>query len=241
MNTSNSERIITPCGNHNFWNIFAPNCKLGVYHFEKYNKDYVYVEMPQSKAKVFLRCVVFLTVKGKGKSKRQLNQFAIVHRWKAKIGGPLDKHNWEPIKGHVEEKELKAAQRIKGTKDHDSLLLEVLRYTIQREILEESKINPALIKNLNFLPELAYTSNHADYPEQNMYYQYIYFTAEINEKDFLEAKEKLDIAAKDPRTLLLRKDEREKNALSLWSTRKGFDSLMGGTPSAIVRLYLNNF
>jgi hypothetical protein len=237
MDINNSERLITPCGNHKFWNIFAPDCKLGVYNFDKYNKDYVYVLMPKSKAKIFLRCVVFLTVKGKDKP----YQFAIVHRWRAKIGGPLDKHNWEPIKGQVEEKELKAARRITGTKDYNSLLLEVLRYTIQREIVEESKINPALVKNLQFRPELAYTSNHADYPEQNMYYQYLYFTAEINEKDFIEAQDKLDKASKDPRTLLLRKDEREKNALALWSSRKGFESLMGGTPSAIVRLYLNNF
>ena len=58
------EKLKTPDGSHTFWDIFTPGAKLGVYHFDKYDKDYVYVQMPESKAKIFLRCCVFLTIKG---------------------------------------------------------------------------------------------------------------------------------------------------------------------------------
>lgn len=225
-----AERLSTPCGIHKFWNIFLPGCRLGVYHFNKYDKDYVYVEMP-SGAKVFLRCVVFLTIKGSNNKRR----FAIVHKWKKNTNA----HTWEPIKGQVEEKEKKAAQRIAG-KEYMPLLLEILHYTIQREIEEESKINPAHIKNLKLHKEIAYTSRHGDYPQQCMNFQYMFFTAEIAEEDFEKAQKKLLSIAADPRTALLRKDEREKDDLQLWSPSKGMNYIMGGTSSAIVRLYLHN-
>lgn len=232
---ANNEKIKTPDGSHAFWDIFMPGSKLGVYHFDKYDKDYVYVEMPQSKAKVFLRCCVFLTIKGDNKK-----AFAIVHRWNKPIGGPADHNNWEPIKGQVEKKEMLAAKRLVGGKEHNPFLNEILEYTIQREIEEESKIFPCSLKNLQLQRELAYTSRHGDYPEANMYFQYMIFTAEISRKDFEAAQERVSAVWEDPRSMNLRKDEREKNALSLWSPQKGLKAIMGGPAGALVRLYLRH-
>jgi 8-oxo-dGTP pyrophosphatase MutT (NUDIX family) len=232
-----AEIIAVPDGSYRFWNLFASGCSLGTFCFKNYHKDYVYVLMPKSKAKVFLRCVIFLTIKGDSDKKR----FAIVHRWSKPVGGPKDKNNWEPIKGQVEDKERKAAERMTG-KEYTSLLHEILRYTIQREVEEEAKIYPYQMENLTFHPELGYTSRHTDYPEKNMYFQYNVFTAEIDKKDFEKAQEKLNELASDPRSVNLPKDEREKNALAIWSPRplEGFSAIMGGTSSAIVRMYLRN-
>ena len=46
-----NEKIKTPDGSHSFWDVFIPGAKLGMQHFDKYDKDYVYVQMPDSKAK----------------------------------------------------------------------------------------------------------------------------------------------------------------------------------------------
>jgi len=230
------ETLLAPDGSHKFWNLFMPGCRLGTYHFEKYNKNYVYVQMPESKCKIFLRCVIFLTIKGTDKP----DEFAIVHRFNKKLGGPTDKNNWEPIKGQVEDKERRAGQRLAG-KEHDALLNEVLRYTIYREVEEEAKIHPCSISNLKFHPEIAYTSRHGNYPEAGMHFQYMFFTGEISRKDFEVAQAKVHDMYLDPRTMNLRKDEREKNGLSLWSKRKGASALMGGPAGAMVRLYMRNF
>jgi len=231
-----NEKIKTPDGSHAFWDIFMPGTKLGVYHFDRFDKDYVYVEMPESKAKIFLRCCVFLTIKGEDSPKA----FAIVHRWNKPIGGPKDHNNWEPIKGQVEKKEMLAAKRLVGGKEHVPFLNEVLRYTIQREIEEESKIFPCSIKKLKLQQNLAYSSTHSDYPEANMYFQYMIFTAEISRKDFEAAQERVSSVWEDPRSVNLRKDEREKNGLSLWSPQKGLKAIMGGPAGALVRLYLRH-
>ena len=231
------EKLKTPDGSHTFWDIFTPGAKLGVYHFDKYDKDYVYVQMPESKAKVFLRCCVFLTIKGENNPKG----FAIVHRWNKSIGGPSDHNNWEPIKGQVEKKEMLAAKRlVGGNKDHEPFLNEILEYTIQREVEEESKIFPCSLKKLKLHRDLAYTSRHGDYPEANMHFQYMIFTAEISRKDFDAAQERVHAVWADPRSINLRKDEREKNGLDLWSTQKGLKAIMGGPAGALVRLYLRH-
>ena len=231
-----NEKIKTPDGSHAFWDIFMPGAKLGVYHFDKYDKDYVYVEMPHSKAKVFLRCCVFLTIKGESNK-----GFAIVHRWNKPIGGPTDHNNWEPIKGQVEKKEMLAAKRlVGGNKDHTPFLNEILEYTIQREVEEESKIFPCSLKNLKLHRELAYTSRHGNYPEDAMHFQYMIFTAQISRKEFEAAQERVSTVWEDPRSINLRKDEREKNALSLWSPQKGLKAIMGGPAGALVRLYLRH-
>jgi hypothetical protein len=231
-----NEKIKTPDGSHSFWDVFMPGAKLGMHHFDKYDKDYVFVQMPESKAKVFLRCCVFLTIKGENQPKR----FAIVHRWGKPIGGPNDKNNWEPIKGQVEEKEKLAAQRLTKTRAHEPFLNEILNYTIQREMEEEGKIHPSTVKNLTLHRNLGYTSSHTDYPEENMHFQYMIFTAEILRKDFEEAQATVYKIYKDPRTMELKKDVREKNALSLWSPQKGMSAIMGGPAGAMVRLYLRN-
>ena len=230
------EKMKTPDGSHTFWNIFMPGAKLGMYHFDKYDKDYVYVQMPESKVKVFLRCCVFLTIKGEDQPKR----FAIVHRWGKPIGGPNDKNNWEPIKGQVEEKEKLAAQRLTKTREHEPFLLEILKYTMQREAEEEGKIHPTSLKNLTLHRDLAYTSSHSNYPEPNMHFQYMIFTAEVSRKDFDKAQKTVHDIFMDPRTMELKKDVREKNALSLWSPQKGMSAIMGGPAGAMVRLYLRN-
>ena len=231
------EKLKTPDGSHTFWDIFTPGAKLDVYHFDKYDKDYVYVQMPESKAKIFLRCCVFLTIKGEN----NLKGFAIVHRWNKPLGGPKDHNNWEPIKGQVEKKEMLAAKRlVGGNKDHEPFLNEILEYTIQREIEEESKIFPCSLKKLTLHRELAYTSTHGDYPEPNMYFQYMIFTAEISRKDFEAAQERVHEVWTDPRSINLRKDEREKNGLSQWSPQKGLKAIMGGPAGALVRLYLRH-
>jgi len=231
------EKLKTPDGSHTFWDIFTPGAKLGVYHFDKYDKDYVYVQMPESKAKIFLRCCVFLTIKGENNPKG----FAIVHRWNKPLGGSKDHNNWEPIKGQVEKKEMLAAKRlVGGNKDHEPFLNEILEYTIQREVEEESKILPCSIKNLKLHRNLAYTSTHSDYPEANMYFQYMIFSAEISRKDFEAAQERVHAVWVDPRSVNLRKDEREKNGLGLWTPQKGLKAIMGGPAGALVRLYLRH-
>ena len=231
------EKLKTPDGSHTFWDIFTPGAKLGVYHFDKYDKDYVYVQMPESKAKVFLRCCVFLTIKGENNPKG----FAMVHRWNKSIGGPSDHNNWEPIKGQVEKKEMLAAKRlVGGNKEHEPFLNEILEYTIQREVEEESKIFPCSLKKLKLHRDLAYTSRHGNYPEANMHFQYMIFTAEISRKDFDAAQERVHAVWADPRSINLRKDEREKNGLDLWSTQKGLKAIMGGPAGALVRLYLRH-
>jgi hypothetical protein len=232
-----SEKLKTPDGSHTFWDIFTPGAKLGVYHFDKYDKDYVYVQMPESKAKVFVRCCVFLTIKDEHNPKA----FAIVHRWNKPIGGPADHNNWEPIKGQVEQKEMLAAKRlVGGTKLHEKFLNEILFYTIQREVEEEAKILPCALKKLKLHREIAYQSTHSDYPEPNMYFQYMIFTAEISRKDFEAAQEKVHSIWTDPRSVNLRKDEREKNGLALWSPQRGLRAIMGGPAGALVRLYLRH-
>ena len=104
-----------------------------------------------------------------------------------------------------------AAQRLTKTRSHVPFLNEILNYTIQRELEEEGKIHPSTVKNLTLHKDLAYTSSHSDYPEENMYFQYMIFTAEILRKDFEEAHAMVHKIYKDPRTMELKKDVREKN------------------------------
>jgi hypothetical protein len=73
-----------------------------------------------------------------------------------------------------------------------------------------------------------------------MYFQYMIFTAEISRKDFEAAQERVSSVWEDPRSVNLRKDEREKNGLSLWSPQKGLKAIMGGPAGALVRLYLRH-
>jgi hypothetical protein len=141
----------------------------------------------------------------------------------------------------VEKKEMLAAKRlVGGNKEHDKFLNEILRYTIQREAEEEGKILPCSLKKLMLQRNMAYTSTHSDYPEPNMYFQYMIFTAEISRKDFEKAQEKVNTVWDDPRSINLRKDEREKNGLALWSPQKGLRAIMGGPAGALVRLYLRH-
>ena len=135
---------------------------------------------------------------------------------------------------------LAAKRLVGGNKDHEPFLNEILEYTIQREIEEESKIFPCSLKKLKLHRDLAYTSTHGDYPEPNMYFQYMIFTAEISRKDFEAAQERVHEVWTDPRSINLRKDEREKNGLSQWSPQKGLKAIMGGPAGALVRLYLRH-
>ena len=135
---------------------------------------------------------------------------------------------------------LAAKRMVAGKKEHEPFLNEILRYTIQREAEEEGKILPCSLKKLTLHRDIAYTSTHSDYPEPNMHFQYMIFTAEISRKDFEKAQEKVHSLWTDPRSVNLRKDEREKNGLALWSPQKGLKAIMGGPAGALVRLYLRH-
>lgn len=217
------------------FDIDASGISLGHHHFKKYDKDYFYVHFPQTNTIVFQRVVIFISVTGITKSP---SQFIVVRKWNAKDDC---KRCWEPIKGQVEQKEYLEVMAARGSSSWSTYmqLKKTLVLTAYREMMEEGRLNRSDIKQLKMLKGVAYCSRHSDYPKDNMFYQYQFFTAEISADAFFRSQAILREVRADPASMLLRKDEREKGDMDIWSSRKNPLLLMYGTPFSIVRIWLS--
>jgi 8-oxo-dGTP pyrophosphatase MutT (NUDIX family) len=210
------------------WNLFVPGIRIGAHDFQRFNKQYAYVALPDTQIWVFLRTAIFLKVSGGPKDEPH---YIIVHD----VGknGP---HTWDVPKGQVEYKEFLDIKHKFRTPQTG--LQGLLKEGIRRELEEEAKIKISDVKNLKMVPYLAVAGKHKDLPK-NFHYQYYIFEGEVDYKLYEKAKQRIDKLRANPvLTIDMPKDVIEKDNITLWSPSMGLGKILNGDPEKIVRLYI---
>ena len=214
----------------NGWNLYVPGCRFGSHDFKRFNKQYVYVELPESENRVFLRTATFLEVQDvPGQTYEPC--YVLVHDIGTK--GP---QSWDPPKGQVEYKEYETIQHKHRTAR--AQLRALLKEGVRREVEEESRIKLEDIKGLREIPNLVVGGHHADLPN-HFQYQYHIFEGKVSYKVFQKAKAKIDNLRENPHlTVSMPKDIIEKDEVALWSPSDGLGMIMDGDPKKIMQLYM---
>ena len=212
------------------WNLYVPGILFGAHDFKRFNKQYVYVELPESRNRVFLRTATFLEVVGAPPAEA-VPVYILVHD--VAIKGP---RSWDPPKGQVEYKEyedIKAHHKTSNARLHA-----LLREGVRREVAEESRIDIDNVKDLREIPNLVVAGKHDDLPA-HFHYQYHIFEGKVDYKVYMKAKAKLDKLRENPHlTISMPKDIIEKDEMALWTPRDGLSMIMEGDPQKIIKLYM---
>jgi 8-oxo-dGTP pyrophosphatase MutT (NUDIX family) len=212
------------------WNLFVPGIRFSFHDFKRFNKQYVSIELPESKIRVFLRTAIFLEVTGVPNEDE--SQYVIVHDI-----GKKGKGSWDPPKGQVEYKEYEEVSR--RHRLPNTTLHALLREGVRREVVEETRINLNDVFDLREIPYLAIAGKHEDLPK-NFHYQYNIFEGKITYKTFMKAKAKMDHLRANPHlTITMPKDIIEKDEIRLWKPSDGLDMIMDGDPKKLIQLYLD--
>jgi 8-oxo-dGTP pyrophosphatase MutT (NUDIX family) len=212
----------------NAWNVKQGT--FGKHYFPRFGKTNLYVQLPKSKLKVFLRTAVFIRIQGTEND--PLAPFVVVHEW----GKKGDIAHWEPTKGQVEPDVPNFRQGMSVTPQK---LSGILRHGAYREVCEEAKITPNEIISLKIIPNLIYGGSYPDYPP-DFRFQYHIFEAVISRKTFEESQERIrQLKNHTDLNEILPKCEKEKDGVELWNPRKPrWDYLMAPHPRNIVRQYV---
>ena len=172
-------------------------------HFPS-GKDYACLRAADG-SKTFLRNIAFLH------APRAPHKIVLVHEWEY----PMD-HEWEPPKGQMEWKELKAEGYRRGAKVSIEELLKAMRAGVLREIAEEAKIPAAAIRNLHVLP-VAYTAPFKE-AGAGAQFRYQFWTGEVTVAAVAAAQRTLERIVGDPDVQArLPADKKEKDAVGFWS------------------------
>ena len=216
------------------WNLFVPGIRIGNHNFKRFNKNYAYVFLPDSKNWVFLRTAIFLEVINVPKNKQHGDgpHYVLVHDVGKRGDG-----TWDVPKGQVEYKEYQSIEsnfRTPRTRLHG-----LLKEGITRELLEEAKINIDNVLNLREIPNLVLAGHHGDLPK-HFQYQYHTFEGKIDYSFFEKAKKKLDHMRENPHLIVdMPKDIIEKDNIALWSPSMGLSRIIVGDPQKLITLYMN--
>jgi len=214
------------------WNLYVPGIRIGAHDFQRFNKQYAYVMLPEKNIWVFLRTAIFLEVIGRPNNKNGEPQYVIVHD----VGkdGP---HTWDVPKGQVEYKEFMDIKHKFRTPQTG--LRGLLKEGIRRELEEESRISLDDVIGLKELTGLVVAGKHKDLPK-NFHYQYHLFEGKVHYSLFDKAKKKVDKLRENPLlTINMPKDIIEKDNIMLWSPSDGLNKILHGDPEKIVRLYMS--
>lgn len=163
-------------------------------------KSYAYVEHPKEGWRVYLRACAFLHKADT--PTLHLDEFIVVKRSHSRYTSPT----WEPPKGQMEGKEMKAGVPI----------ITLLRKNIEREIYEESHITN--VEKLHHTG-LVFQSQESSYPP-NHYFQYHLFQGFLKE-DQVQQSESTFAWMKEHPAAVARwsRDRKEKDAVSWFLPR----------------------
>lgn len=197
-------------------NVFVPGLTVGAAHLPyQPEKAYAYVEEP-GQWRVYLRSAVFIHVVGEP---FKADKFLVVKKFGADARGKV----WEPPKGQMEGKD----------RGRQKDVMTLLQENVRREVEEEAKIHKLL--NVRHTG-LVYQAVEPDFPP-NTYFQYHIFQAFIEPKELEAALKRFEWLHAHPKAWeAMRKDKREKDALSIY--RGAATKLFGRWAPGIVRMYL---
>ncbi len=198
-------------------------------HFPS-GKDYACIR-DENGTKTFLRNIAFLH------APRNPHKIVVVHEW----GYPMD-HEWEPPKGQMEWKELKAAGHRRGAKVDGAELWKAMRDGVRREILEEAKIPARALQNLHVLP-VSYTAPFKEavgVAGAGAQFRYQFWTAEVTAATVAAAQKELGRIVGNPAVQArLAADKKEKDAVGFWEPHGHADwgKIRGAFSGAMTRMY----
>lgn len=176
--------------------------------------------------KTFLRNIAFLH------APHNPNKIVLVHEWEY----PMDSE-WEPPKGQMEWKELKAAGHRRGAKVDAEALLKAMREGVCREVAEEAKIPATAIRDLHVLP-IAYT---APFPKagKDALFRYQFWTGEVTAETVAAAQKKLEAIVGNPAVQArLAADKKEKDAVGFWEPKnRSWGRIRGAFSGEMTRMY----
>jgi hypothetical protein len=188
-------------------------------HFSS-GKDYACIVGPDG-TKTFLRNIGFLH------APRDPHRIVVVHEWEY----PMDKE-WEPPKGQMEWKELKAEGFKRGQRVTADALLKAMKAGVCREIAEEAKIPASAIRNLHVLP-IAYTEA---FPKAGAgaHFRYQFWTGEVTSETVAAAQKRIERIVGSPAVQArLAADKKEKDAVGFWEPEKELKKGRQGMRSAV--------
>ena len=197
------------------------------YHTFPSGKQYTYVK--KDKKLVFLRNIIFLT------KPHDLHRIVVVREWAANTNRSV----WEPPKGQMEWKEF-AGSRIKaGDTISSKTLLQEMKKGVLREMIEESKIVHKDLHNIQCL-DMRYIQAWDDAGIPNAYFMYQFWHASITDKALSEAQKDMETLVQNvDLNHALPKDLVEKDALTWWTPKNGWDRIRTGFSKKMTRMYFN--
>jgi hypothetical protein len=162
-------------------------------------KAYAYVEHPTEGWRVYLRSCVFLHPTNEPFNPQH---FLVVKR----RGARWTTATWEPPKGQMEGKDMKASKSV----------LELLKENVLRETEEESHVTE--VKNLKHTG-LVFQSQETDFPE-NTYFQYHIFQGFITPAQIKQSFDTFEWIKEHPKAFARwRRDRKEKDAVSWFNPK----------------------
>lgn len=194
-------------------------------HFPS-GKDYACLRAADG-SKTFLRNIAFLH------APRAPHKIVLVHEWDY----PMDRE-WEPPKGQMEWKELKAEGYRRGQRVGIEALLKAMRAGVLREVAEEAKIPAAAIRNLHVLP-VAYTAPFKD-AGAGAQFRYQFWSGEVTAATVGAAQRRLERIVGDKAVQArLTADKKEKDAVGFWSPdgKAAWGKIRGAFSGTMTRMY----
>jgi 8-oxo-dGTP pyrophosphatase MutT (NUDIX family) len=203
------------------FDVFQPGLRRGAERLPfAPHKRYFYVEHPTEGWKVFLRACTFIH----DATNPDPNKFIVVKRYHSR---PSAK-SWEPPKGQMEGKD--------GLAHPSWPILDILVENVHREVQEESKIKK--VDKLQYTG-LVLQGVEVDY-KPNTYFQYHVFRGVVQPAVVEEALEEFEWLNDHPKAFArMRKDVREKDALSWFDPRK--TKMMGKWSPSLLVMYLKEY
>jgi hypothetical protein len=149
----------------------------------------------------------------------------------------MDKE-WEPPKGQMEWKELKAAGHRRGQRVTAEELLNAMRDGVCREVAEEAKIPASSIRNLHVLP-LSYSEPFKG-AGPKAFLRYQFWTGEVTAETVAAAQKKLERIVGNPAIQArLAADKKEKDAVGFWEPgdSSSWVQIRDGFSGTMTRMY----
>lgn len=195
------------------------------FHTFPTGKKYTYVKKGNNL--IFLRNIIFLT------KPNDLHRIVVVREW----GANNNRSVWEPPKGQMEWKEFAGTKIHPGDVITPKQLLNEMKKGVQREMIEEAKILP---KDLHSLQSIDMRHIQA-WPESdvpNAFFMYQFWHASINnmamfnaQNDMEELTQNIDLNHALPKDLV------EKDAVTWWSPKNGWDRIRTGFSKKMTLMY----
>lgn len=197
------------------------------FHTFPTGKKYTYVKKDNSL--VFLRNIIFLT------KPESLHRIVVVREWGAKSNVRV----WEPPKGQMEWKEFAGSTIRPGDVITSKQLLHEMKKGVQREMVEEAKILPKDLHSLESI-DLRYIQAWPESGVKNAFFMYQFWHASINDRAMFDAQKDMEALVQTiDINRALPKDLVEKDAVSWWSPKNGWDRIRTGFSKKMTHMYFN--